>query len=82
MITFQRLRSTSCAAGLASIICRIVGTQCEKVTFSRCDQPEQHVRHVAARVDLLHAEHRRDVRKAPRVDVEHRRDRHVDVAAP
>ena len=44
------------------------------------DQPEQHVGHVAAGVDLLHAEHRRDVGKPPRVNVEHRRDRHVDVA--
>ena len=48
-------------------------------TFAR-DEAEQHVRHVASRIDLFHAEQRRNVRQAPRVDVEHRRDRHVDVA--
>ena len=69
-----------CAAGLPSIICRIVGTQCENVTPLARDQAEQHVGHVAARVDLLHAQHRRDVGQAPGVHVEHRRDRHVDVA--
>ena len=35
IITFQRDRSTSSTTGLASSICRMVGTQWEKVTFSR-----------------------------------------------
>src|SRR5690606_41691758 len=34
---------------------------------------------VAARVHLLHAHHRRLVRHAPRMHMEHRRDRHVDI---
>ena len=34
MITFQPERSTSRAAGQDSTMCRMVGTQCEKVTFS------------------------------------------------
>jgi len=34
MITFQADRSNCFTAGLATIICKIVGTQCEKVTFS------------------------------------------------
>ncbi|SAL87988.1 hypothetical protein AWB67_07512 [Caballeronia terrestris] len=37
--------------------------------------------HVTARINLLHAQHRRDVGHAPRVDMKHRRERHVDVAA-
>ena len=51
----------------------------ERHAFAR-NEAEQRVRHVATRVDLLDAEHRRHVRKAPGVNVEHRRDRHVDVA--
>ena len=34
MMSFQRERSTDCTAGLVRIICRMVGTQCEKVTPS------------------------------------------------
>ncbi len=34
MMHFQWERSAFWAAGLVRIICRIVGTQCEKVTFS------------------------------------------------
>ena len=39
MIIFHPPRSVVCDAGLASIICRIVGTQCENVTFSRAIRP-------------------------------------------
>ena len=80
MIIFHPPRSVACEAGLASIICRIVGTQCENVTFSRAMRPSSTSGHVAPGIDLLDAEHRRDVRQPPGVDVEHRRDRHVDVA--
>ena len=44
------------------------------------DQIDQRIRQVAARINLLHAELQRDVRHAPGMHVEHRRDRHVDVA--
>ena len=44
-------------------------------------QLQQHVRHVAAGIDLLQAEHGGDVGHAPGVHVEHRRNRHIDVVA-
>ena len=39
MMTFQPRRSVVAEAGLPSIICRIVGTQCENVTLSRAISP-------------------------------------------
>jgi len=45
------------------------------------DQLEQHVRTVTTGVNLLHAEHGRQVGHAPGVHVEHRGDRHVHVVA-
>ena len=43
------------------------------------DQPQQDIRRVAARVDLLVAHHGVQVWASPCVDVKHRRQRHVDV---
>ena len=45
------------------------------------DELEQHFGRVAARIDLLEPGQRRRIGKAPGVDMEHRRDRHVDVVA-
>ena len=55
---------------------QIVGTPAAHVTFSCDEVVEQALRvEVRARVDELRAEHRREVRVAPRVRVEHRHDR-------
>ncbi|MBS1144435.1 MAG: hypothetical protein H6R14_1841 [Proteobacteria bacterium] len=45
------------------------------------NQPADHVGLVTAGVDLLDAHHRRQVREAPGMDVEHRRHRHIHVFA-
>ena len=45
------------------------------------DQLDQQRRIVTARIDLLDAGKRRRPREAPRVNMEHRRDRHIDVVA-
>ena len=42
-------------------------------------QADQEFGRIAAGIDLLDAEHGGDEREPPGVDVEHRRDRHVDV---
>ena len=65
MIIFQPRRSTSGFAGSPSSICRIVGTQCENVTRSCAISSQQHLGHVAAGIDLLHAQQGRDVGHAP-----------------
>ena len=61
------------------IICRIVGTQWEKVTFSSRNKPHQAVGFVAAGVHLLDPHQGRDIGHAPGMHVEHRRDRHVHI---
>ncbi|MNJ53480.1 hypothetical protein D3C77_488680 [compost metagenome] len=43
-------------------------------------QLHEQVRVIATGVDLFHAQHGGYVRHAPGMDVEHRRDRHVDIA--
>src|ERR1700727_897517 len=45
------------------------------------DQPDEERRIVTAGVDLLDACKRRRPWESPRMDVEHRRDRHIDVVA-
>ncbi|SAL07657.1 hypothetical protein AWB81_08213 [Caballeronia arationis] len=44
-------------------------------------EPDEPLRQVTARIDLLHTQHGSDIRHTPRVDMEHRRDRHVHVTA-
>ena len=48
--------------------------------FAR-DQSQEDVRRIAPRIDLLVAHHGVEVRAPPRVDMKHRRQRHVDVLA-
>ena len=45
------------------------------------DQAADHVRLVTPGIDLLDAQHRRQIGEAPGVDVEHRRHRHIHVFA-
>ena len=45
------------------------------------DQPQKLVRRVAPGIDLLDAEKRCRIGKSPGMDMEHRRDRHIDIAA-
>ena len=47
----------------------------------RLDQPDEQRRIVAAGIDLLDAGKRGRPREAPRVNMEHGRDRHIDVVA-
>ena len=65
-------RSASCAGWSAR--------SARRWRLPRADQRQQRFRRVAAGIDLLHAHQRGHIRQPPRVDVEHRRDRHVHVA--
>ena len=57
------------------------GRRSAKVTRLVCHQAADHVGLVAARIDLLEPEQGGQIREAPGVDMEHRRQRHVHVLA-
>ena len=62
-------------------MCKMVGHAMGKGHALGLDQIQQHIGRVAPRINLLHAHGGGRIGKAPGMDVEHRRDRHVYIVA-
>src|SRR5262249_9021663 len=72
-------RLTSAFSAAASSICSMGGTPVREGDAFGLDELEKQIGSVPPRIDLLDAGRRRRPWESPGVDVEHRRDRHVDV---